>query len=367
MSETAVGTGGAAESPLLRMSQSTPTRLWNDSATPSELSAAIGWGAVGATCNPVIALAVLRADGPRWRSRIAELAAAHPTATESELGWLAVEELSVAAAALLVPAFHDSKGRDGRLSIQTDPRFWRDPQRLIEQAVHFDGLAPNVIVKIPATSAGIEAIEEVTARGISINATVSFTVPQALAVGEAVERGLRRREAAGQDVSSMGPVCTIMVGRLDDWLKVAAEKAGVTLDPGYFEWAGVAAFKHAYRLYQERGYRTRLLSAAFRNHMHWSQLIGGEIVISPPFAWQKRLNASGIAAVPRIDDPVAPKVVEALYRQVEEFRRAYDPDGLTVAEFDTYGATVRTLRGFIGSYADLLATIRDLMLPNPDA
>ena len=61
----------ATESPLLRMTQTTPTVLWNDSATLSELSAAIGWGAVGATCNPVIALAALRSDLPRWQQRIA--------------------------------------------------------------------------------------------------------------------------------------------------------------------------------------------------------------------------------------------------------------------------------------------------------
>src|SRR5438309_7711761 len=179
----------SVEPPLLTMSRTTSTRLWNDSADPGELRAAIGWGAVGATCNPVIALAVLRADGPRWRARVAELAAEHPRATESELGWLAVEELSVAAAALLEPAFQASGGRDGRLSIQTDPRLWRDPERLVEQAVHFDGLARNVLVKIPATSAGIIAIEELTGRGICINATVSFTVPQALAGAAAGERG----------------------------------------------------------------------------------------------------------------------------------------------------------------------------------
>src|SRR5947208_2304166 len=93
------------EPPLLTMTRTTATRLWNDSADPGELSAAIGWGAVGATANPVIALAALRADAPRWRERLATLAAGHPAATESELGWLAVEELSVAAAALLEPAF----------------------------------------------------------------------------------------------------------------------------------------------------------------------------------------------------------------------------------------------------------------------
>ncbi len=362
----AVPAGGGDDLPLLVMTRTTPTRLWNDSADPVELSAALGWGAVGATANPVIALAALHADGPRWRRRLAELAQRHPVATESELGWLVVEELSVAAAALLEQPFLASGGRDGRLSIQTDPRLWRDPERLLAQAEHFDRLAPNIIVKIPATSAGLVAIEEATARGISINATVSFTVAQALAVGEAVERGLRRREGDGHDVSGMGPVCTIMVGRLDDWMKVAADKAGVTLDPGYFEWAGVAAFKRAYGLYRERGYRARLLSAAFRNHMHWSELVGGDVVVSPPFGWQQRLNASGIDPVPRIEEPVAPVVVDSLYRLVAEFRRAYDPDGLTVADFDTFGATRRTLRQFLTAAADLDALVRDVLLPDPD-
>ena len=74
----------------------------------------------------------------------------------------------------------------------------------------------------------------------------------------------------------MGPVCTIMVGRLDDWLKVVADKQEISVDPGVLEWAGVAVFKKAYRLFKERGYRIRLLSAAFRNHMHWSELVGGD-------------------------------------------------------------------------------------------
>ena len=353
-------------SPLLRMTRTTPTVLWNDSAEPTELARSIGFGAVGATCNPVIALAALKADLPGWRARIAALAQERPTATESDLGWAVVEELSIAAAAQLHDIFVAHGGRNGRLSIQTDPRFWRDTAALVEQARYFDTLAPNVIVKIPATAAGIPAIEEATYHGVSINATVSFTVPQTIAVAEAIERGLRRREAEGLDVSSMGPVCTIMVGRLDDWMKVAAERRGVTLDPGYFEWAGVAAFKKAHRIYTERGYRARLLSAAFRNHMHWSELVGGDVVISPPFGWQERLNSAGIEPLPRIDRPVAEHVVAALYERLPEFRAAYDEDGMTVAEFDGYGATVRTLRQFLAANHELEALVRDVLLPSPD-
>src|SRR3954468_6996238 len=121
---TAAPAPAQVEPPLLTMSRTTATKLWNDSADPTELSASIRWGAVGATANPVIALAALRADAPRWSARLAEFAADHPRATESEIGWLAVEELSVAAAALLEPAFHASGGRPGPRSNPTGPRPW---------------------------------------------------------------------------------------------------------------------------------------------------------------------------------------------------------------------------------------------------
>src|SRR5216683_2773902 len=132
----------------------------------------------------------------------------------------------------------------------------------------------------------------------------------------------RWRKSQGKQIERMGPVCTIMVGRLDDWLKVIAEKQNTTIDPGYLEWAGVAVFKKTYRIFRERGYRIRLLSAAFRNHMHWSEFIGGDVVISPPYSWQVRFNASDIEVRNRIDDPVNPTIVDELSRKFADFRRA---------------------------------------------
>ncbi len=348
------------------MTQTTPTCLWNDSASLDELGFALEHGAVGATCNPVIAHTVIKSDLARWRPRILELAARLPSATEDEIGWAAVEQLSVEAAALLMDAFRQHNGRNGRLSIQTDPRLFRDPRRILEQARRFAALAPNMIVKIPATRAGIRAIEEATAEGISINATVSFTLSQAVAVAEAVERGLARREAAGQGIDSMGPVCTLMVGRLDDWLKVVMEKEGISTDPGYLEWAGVAVFKRTYALFRQRGYRLRLLSAAFRNHMHWSELIGGDVVISPPHVWQRRFVNSDIEVRTRIDTPVPAHVVEDLHRRFADFRRAYDEGGLAIDEFDSFAPTRRTLRQFLAACGDVSQLIRDVIVPNPD-
>jgi transaldolase len=356
----------AYKSPLHEMTQSTPTCLWNDSASIQELSYSIEHGAVGATCNPVIVLGVLKKEMNAWKDRIHALIAEPPTATEEQIGWQLVHEISAKSAALLKPIFDKHKGRNGRLSIQTDPRFYRDTQAIIQQAAEFSRIAPNMIVKIPVTRAGIPAIEEATYQGVSINATVCFTLPQCIAVAEAVERGLSRREKEGKDIASMGPVCTIMVGRLDDWLKVAAEKQNITIDPGYLEWAGVAVFKKTYQIFRQRGYRIRLLSAAFRNHMHWSEFIGGDVVISPPYAWQVRFNASDIEIRPRMNDAVDPKIVEELSRKFGDFRRAYTEGGLAIEEFDGFPPTRRTLRQFIAACSDLDALIRDYMLPNPD-
>ncbi len=351
-------------SPLLTMTETTPTALWNDSSTLSELTTAIGWGAVGATCNPVIALAAIRSDLPRWQARIAEIAADRPTATESQIGWQVVEEVSIEAAKYLEPAFAEHDGRNGRLSMQTDPRLHRDAVALADQAEYFASLAPNIIVKIPATKVGIEAIEEATYRGVSMNVTVSFTVPQAVEAGAAIERGLERRRAENKETASMGPVVTIMVGRLDDWLKTVVKRDGLEIEPDHLEWGGVAAFKKAYEVFLERGFQARLLAAAYRNQLQWTELVGGDIVLSPPFGWQEKFQASGHDPVARIDEPVDPAIVDALLT-IPDFVRAYEVDGMSHAEFDDFGATRTTLRQFLEADEALDQIVRDVIVPAP--
>jgi len=348
------------------MASTTPTDLWNDSCSVEELTNSIEHGAVGATTNPVIVGDVLKKERHLWEDRIYELIRENPTGTEDEITWKLIEEMAVKGAGLLRPIFDRENGKRGRLSIQTNPKYYRDAERITKQAVHFHSLAPNMQVKIPVTHVGIRAIEEATFQGVNINATVSFTVPQSLAVAEAVERGLRRREAEGADVSGMSPVCTIMVGRLDDWLRVVSARDEIITEPGYLNWAGVAVMKKTYRIFKERGYRSRLLSAAYRCHMHWSEFIGGDVIVSIPYVWQQRFNASDVSCVPRMDNPVDPAIIEELSKKFVEFRKAYEDDGLTPEQFDTFGPTQRTLRQFIEGYEDLVHVIRDCMIPNPD-
>ncbi|MGI9647648.1 MAG: transaldolase family protein [Acidimicrobiia bacterium] len=365
--ETMSGTESTYLSPLHETVSRTATDFWNDSCSIEELTYAIGHGAVGATSNPTIVEQVLRQERHLWDDRIREIIHSNPSWTEEDIMWKVFEEIGVKGAELLLPVFEREGGRKGRLSIQTNPANYRNVERMVSQAEHFASLAPNMQVKLPATSQGIIAIEEATYRGVNINATVSFSVPQAIAIAEAVERGLTRREADGLPTDDMAPVTTIMIGRTDDWMQVVSKRDGITVNPTYLPWAGVAVFKHAYHLYQQRGYRSRLLAAAYRHHLHWSELIGGDVILTIPAAWQRLFNASDVEVRERIDDPVAPEIITELYDRIPDFRMAYDEDGMDNAQFDTYGATVRTLRGFIASYHELVRIIReDFMLPNPD-
>jgi hypothetical protein len=178
-----------ADSPLGRTVATSPTDIWNDSCALDELEYAISFGAVGATANPTIVHDVWKKDPAHWRERVRALGESNPEWTEVELAWAVVAEMSTRGARLLEPTWQASGGRKGRLSVQTNPTFFRSPRLMLEQGVGFNALAPNVIVKFPATRAGIGAMEEATYRGVNVNCTVSFSVAQAIAAAEAVERG----------------------------------------------------------------------------------------------------------------------------------------------------------------------------------
>ena len=352
--------------PLEKTAENFSTDYWNDSCSIKELTYAIERGAVGATTNPTIVHNVLKQEMDLWEERIGQIISENPEWSEDNITWKLIEEMAVRGAELLYPVFKQESGKKGRISIQTNPANYMNKNAVEEQAVHFNGLAPNMQVKIAATKAGIDAIEEATFRGVSINATVCFTVPQSIAVAKAVERGLNRRTEAKLSNDSITPVCTIMVGRTDDWIKVVAERDNIVVDPAFYNWAGIACLKKAYNIYLERGYRTRLLAAAYRHHLHWSEFIGGDIILTIPYKWQVRFNQSDIEVRERMSAPVSKEIIDGLYNHFEDFRKAYDEDGLTPNEFDTYVASVRTLRGFINSYHELIGVMRDFMLPNPD-
>ena len=104
-----------------------------------------------------------------------------------------------------------------------------------------------------------------------------------------------------------------------------------------------------------------MLSAAFRNIHHWSEFVGGDVVVSPPFKWQQLINAAEYQTVARMDTPVRQEYIDELMK-IEDFRRAYDPDGMTPDEFENFGPTRKTLRQFLEADADLDSLVRDVIV-----
>lgn len=338
------------------------TDFWNDSCDPRELGEAVQEGAVGATSNPVIVHQAVLSARELWIPVLDELVRQNGGSTEDEIAWKLIAEVGRRAAALLRPVYDATHGLKGYLSMQVNPKFFASAERMVNHAHELASIAPNVAIKIPATSAGLTAIEHLTGECIRINATVCFTIAQALACAEAVERGVVAAQAAGRDTSRLYPTVTLMVGRLDDHLRRVMERDEITVDPGDLNWAGVAAFKKAHGIFRGRPYRSTLLAAAYRCHMHWTELIGERVIQTMPYKWWKQFNASRFTPTASVAQPVAPRILQALCEHFVDFRRAYDEDGLEPAEFARYGASVHTLQQFLDGYHKLVELVRGRVL-----
>src|SRR5262249_12822177 len=154
--------------------------------------------------------------------------------------------------------------------------------------------------------------------------TVSFSLPQAIAVSRALERGLKRARAAGRDADAIRPYITLMIGRVDDHLKRVAEKEKIETSPGLLDWAGIAVFKHAHRVFKQHGYPGTLLAAAYRHEGHWSQIIGRDVLQTIPYTWWTKFNVSATTPTQTLEQPVDPKIVAELRAKFPDFIRTHD-------------------------------------------
>ena len=347
-----------------RMSQMTALGAdwWNDSGVPTELSEAVALGAVGGTSNPVIVSQAVKAQPALCHPIIDRLLAENRFDTEDDIAWKLIHTLALDAASRLKPVFDATRGVKGFLSAQVNPKYYPNQELMVAQATQLASLAPNIAIKAPATEVGIAAMEEMTARGIRVNATVSFTVPQALAVSAALERGLKRARTAGRDADAIRPYITLMIGRVDDQLKRAAEVEKIATTPGAMDWAGIAVFKHAHQLFKTSGRPGTLLAAAYRHEGHWSQIIGRDVLQTVPYSWWTKFNVSATAPALTLDQPVDSAILAELRAKFPDFIRAHDEHGMKPAEFLDYGATQHTLSQFLGGYGDLISSVRARML-----
>ena len=245
---------------------------------------------------------------------------------------------------------YESTGRaHGYVRAQVQPTLAGDRDAMLAMGRRFASWAPNIMVKIPGTSAGLVVLEELAAAGIPTTPTVNTTVAQMLAVAEANERGVARALAAG--IVPAPSTAAIVIGRLQDYLAAVNAERGAGVSTADLEAAVTAVARRVCRLFRERGYRQAVMPAAFRSPHQVAALVGADVVMTIHPSVQEsvaRADAAGeLARNPAaIDAPADAAAVDRVSRAIPEFVQAYEPDGLEPADFGSYGAVAMTLSNF---------------------
>jgi transaldolase len=315
----------------------------------------------GATSNPTIFdKAITGSD--RYDDQLRAAVASGVRAPQELFFELALDDVR-RAAGLLRPAYEASAGRDGFVSFECTPDLADDTAATIEQAVRlWNRLAlPNVMIKVPATDAGIPAIEELTARGVNVNITLLFSVARYGQVIDAYVAGLERRMAAGERVDSIASVASFFVSRLD-----AKADPLLAADSDLRGRLAIANARNAYARYRERFADPRWLALrdagagpqrplwastgtkdpSYSDVLYVEELIAPDVINTMPEATLRAFADHGEVSATSSMDPGA---AEAVLRRAEE--AGIDLAALT-AELEREG-----VGSFCDSYRDLLGSI----------
>lgn len=324
----------------------------------------------GVTTNPPLSLAAIKDDPARWEKVAQQILADNPDVDTEGLFWLLYKEVVRQGSDMFLPLFEASGYKEGFLSGQVDPRSAFDGEAMLAQALEIHAVNPNVMVKVPGTAQGYDIIEELTARGIATNNTLTFVLSQLLDCAKSVMRGLEKAKANGVDLSQWRSVITHMEARYGDLggLREAGAEVGVEVTESDVRFAELAIFKKAYRTVKERGYQSKMLSCSLRlgptvdgeqRIWHLEEKAGAGVVVTvpPPFI-DEVINFPGADSIhfraDQIDvDPPA-DVMEKLLK-IPYFARAYDEDGHTREEYNTHPALVKTHEAFSKATNEMVA------------
>ena len=220
------------------------TQLWLDSLDPELIEASGDWGVSGATSNPLIISNLIRTG--RFDAQLTELL--DRDLDDHQLAWQLADRIVTQAEAAYLDVFQRTAGDDGYVSFELDPLL-EEPDagmsldeiagRYVELAQHWSHGHPNRMIKVPATPAGLLALEDIVAAGVPVNVTLVFTGRQHRLACEAAWRGAEKLD----DLSSFKSVYSIFVSRLDVYTSTAHSDLSATV-------RGLVGIANARQIYQ---------------------------------------------------------------------------------------------------------------------
>jgi len=320
----------------------------------------------GCTTNPPLSLTAVKQAPERWNPRLDALIAENPGRDAKALAWLLYKEVIQRGAEVFYPLWEASAGRYGYVSGQLDPRLFTETDEMISQARELRALAPNVMVKVPASTQGVGVIRTLTSEAIPTNTTTCFTVPQVMAVARAAVEGLALAAENKVDTSKWRAVITLMLARLTE-RPIVDEQAryyGIDLTPADKKWFGLAVFKRSYRLLADGGFPSKLLLCSVRpgplvagRTAFWDveEVAGGNIVYTlPPYGLTPlfRMGDSLDFRPEAIDQEVPAASLERILR-LPYGLQSYEPHGMSVDQFNDHPATAFTVAEFSNSASGL--------------
>lgn len=316
---------------------------WHDSGNPDEISAAILNGAQGVTTNPVLTYKTLIERPDFWKERLKAV----PQNLTPELHAEELLKIVVTyAAGELHAIFEDTDHKQGYALGQVNPNNAGDAEKMLEQANRIKKWAPNIMIKLPATKAGIGVLEELASSGISVCASVNVSVAQAIAVAEAFERAWTRANKNGIKPG----VCIIVqqIGRIEDYMRLMNGENGKILTREDIDLSGVAITKRTVSLIRKQGYHGIVMPAGLRTPLQLAELAGADVIFTLHPRFQKLVEQADMPREIVCDKPIDAGVIDRLLK-VDEFRRMYDENALTPEEFMKLGCVHKVLSHFLES------------------
>jgi transaldolase len=294
-----------------------------------------------------------------WSEWLTDQREAAGNLDEREAMWRVHIEIAARGADMLAAIFKATDRRRGQICCQVDPRDLTDLPAMLTQARRIHAARPNIMVKLPGTAEGIEAVRILTTEGIPTNVTLGFTVAQLVATGEAAQAGLAEARRRGTDLRNWRSCAVMMLGRYEDAppFKEQAAERGIELTDADLRWAGIAIFRKAHALFQARGYPSKLMAASMRlgptvdgtpRVWHLEKLAGADAVLTVfPNIFEAFLaNYAGLPIAPQIEEPVPGDVLARLSR-IPYFAEAYDEHGLAPEQFAAHPALRITAASFV--------------------
>jgi transaldolase len=312
------------------------------------------FGMSGATTNPRLINAALFQARNYWTRRIASWSERRDV-TQASL--TIYNQLVQQAAAQLETMWHCSGKRLGWLSAQVDPRYRNNSSAMVEQGLELSRLAPNIMIKVPGSQAGYDAIEQLVAQGCSINNTFCFTVSQFAAGLEAIERGRFRARLCGMETAQARYVITFMIGRFgaQSEFDCEAKRRGITLTPEDKRWAELAVYEAIQTLRESRRTSVRLLLSSIKldsdgsqGDQCWHLERTGErttlyTLPAPIIEFLLRRQGAGRPVVPARSPDIPRQVLNKLLR-IDYFSQAYLLGGIEPANFSRHPAFITALQ-----------------------